>query len=169
MSALTVVSPVLDFDRPLSALAANTSVEPFVLGAQGGGWRSLILEFPRTTLTINSLTASSDPAKHRSAGLAVYMFSRSPPRSPRHAEILGRMGIVAPMFIGFVGTPEFSEDEGHLECLCAVAMWLNGVIFDMNSIRTATGELLLDAAGNFDVAIPDEVLGAFRRCDGWQE
>lgn len=167
MQSCTLVCPAADFVTVVEVLEETAGV-PLVIDGPREAWRSIELVRPSGRLRLTSLTADTDPEKYRRICLGTSSFFRIIERGPAGLRrFLIDASLAAPLFIGVVADPPFSEEDDRLDCLFATAVWMHALVFTGSGMLAPTGHLLLDAEGRSEVSVDPDTAARFRACDDW--
>ncbi len=147
-AACTIVSPTVDYAgivRTLRALRPNLQV----VGDENR-WSQILIYGNRSTLCINSMEGQypGDQLSQVTQGLyqQFQQVRTQGVQNQQHA-----LGVIQStrMALGVTATPAFSEEDGHFQCLHAVARHLNGLIFTGIALVDGNGRMVLNVNGTY--------------------
>jgi hypothetical protein len=167
MSNCTLICPRADFRTVVDLLEENAGVSPRVEGPPDR-WRRVELVFPSSRLRFTSLTEEGDPEKFDRVGLGLANFARIVEDGPPATrQFIIDAAMHAPLLIGVVGEPEFSDEDGHLDLIHLTAVWLHALIYTGSALLNPTGHLLLNAVGASEQDVAPDVAHAFQSLPSW--
>lgn len=144
----TIISPVIDYAgivRALRSLRSNIQV----VGDENR-WSQILIYGARSTLSISPIEGqfAGDQFSQVVKGIYQQFAAVNTTGAQNKQMALGTIQS-SRLALGVTATPAFTEDDGHFQCLHAIARQLNGLIFTGIALVDGDGRMVLNVNGTY--------------------
>jgi len=144
--ACTIISPVRGFQEVVDVLKRHKFPE-FEIAGRADRWDSIRVPSAKGELVFNSLIRikPGDKFSRLVLGMRNFIRTRGGPDTAIKQQLATRIS-EAQWMVGVVGTPEFLDEDGHLDLILGISRKLDSVIFNGSAILDSNGEILLQGS-----------------------
>jgi hypothetical protein len=145
----TILTSSLDLEIIADILQDKKAV--FNLDGDFDKWSTIKLQFDKSELRFMASVRErpGDEFSKMILGMYNYFSNVDTNASNNKGYILKNIGETK-LAIGVVGDPQFSEEDGHFDCILAVAEKIEGIIFNGEAMLDFKGDMILSKYGTFD-------------------